>query len=749
MINISLNFNAGPWWMYVGLLAVSVLLAIWSYRNTIPRTTRYRRNWLIALRSAGLSALLLAIFQPIISSTSSEKITPSIAVVLDNSQSMMLPEKGHTIEPAAETRRDVMLRSAHDAIGSSILSDASKTSLYTVGDRTVPFPNKTPIDSLRATASATDLASLFSSIKEARATKNIEAIVLYTDGAFTAGENPIHLAEELGVPVYAVGMGDSTEPRDVAVTEIFTNEVATVGAPQPVDITIHHGGIKPGEHVTVELYEESQKIGERPIELTQASGDEAVSFQYTPTSEGVKKLTARVSLLSNEATEKNNLRIAYVRVLKNKFHVILFAGAPSSDVGFLRQYFSENPSLELSTYVQKQGAEYYEGTPTREKLGNVDLVVLAGWPVASTSDASLALVRQLLTQENRSLLFLSSHTLDLGKLGMLGDALPFSVSSQSASQAEIKVGMSLTPASSDQPVLHLPPQERGKITWEGLAPLFKTETHFQARPESQTLAEATVQGVKLGEPLIIARHIGHARQLAVTGYGLWQWKLTSFGREKAYTKKGDTTAGAMSALDLFLSNSTRWLTTEEVNKRLRIEPNRKVYQAGERIDFLAQVYDESYVPIEHADVTARVSGGSLTKPIDLAFEATGNGRFIANIPEGLPKGDYSYTGTATKDGRAIGGDDGRFNVGDFNIELAEPRMRSDILRAIADRTGGKFYTPETAGNLLHDLYASSRFAAKTITNTRDFELWNSWPLLALALLFFSTEWFIRKRLGML
>ncbi|HZK76112.1 MAG TPA: hypothetical protein VFD13_04315, partial [Candidatus Kapabacteria bacterium] len=125
------------------------------------------------------------------------------------------------------------------------------------------------------------------------------------------------------------------------------------------------------------------------------------------------------------------------------------------------------------------------------------------------------------------------------------------------------------------------------------------------------------------------------------------------------------------------------------------------------------------------------------------------GRYSARIPQGLPKGDYAYHGTALVNGRAIGSDDGRFNVGEFNIELAEPRMRSDILRAIAERTGGKFYTPETAANLLKDIYNSPRFQPREITNKHDFELWNSWPLLAFAIVCFGTEWFIRKRLGML
>lgn len=757
MIRVSLELAAGPLWLYALILLVSVGLSVWSYRHTVPSTTRARRNILITLRSLGLAALLLAIFQPVLSSSTTEKITPSIALVVDNSQSMTLPEKGFAQPELSNssaaspntTRISATLQSIHSIIPGDVLRDPRKIALFTVGDHTAPFPNRTPVDSIHADASATDLASTFRTIGEARKNSNLEAIVLYTDGAFTAGENPIYPAQELGVPVYAVGMGDSSEPRDVAVTELFTNAVATVGAAQPVDITVHYGGIQPGEHVTVQLYEENQKLDEKTIELAQSEGDEAISFQYTPTSEGIKKLTAQISPIAGEATEKNNLRITYVKVLKNKFHVVLFAGAPSPDVSFIEQFFSQNPSLRLSTYIQKEGATFYEGNPSRDSLGTVDLVVLVGFPIASTSDESIALIRELLTRENRSLLFIPSRTVDLNKLAEFGDALPIRADPNTASQVEMQASLSLTPAAAEDPLLRLPPDERGKISWEDLAPLFKTESHFVALPESHMLATATVQGVQLGEPLLVSRSIGTARQVALTGYGLWQWRLTSFGREMAYGGKSDTATGTISAMDVFLANSVRWLTTQQENKRVQIAPGRKFYQAGEPIDFFGQAYDESMEPIEHADVSVQITGASLPKPVDLALEDAGNGRYSARIPQGLPRGDYAYHGTALVNGRAIGSDDGRFNVGEFNIELAEPRMRSDILRAIAERTGGKFYTPETAANLLQDIYNSPRFQPREITNKHDFELWNSWPLLAFAIVCFGAEWFIRKRLGML
>jgi hypothetical protein len=97
----------------------------------------------------------------------------------------------------------------------------------------------------------------------------------------------------------------------------------------------------------------------------------------------------------------------------------------------------------------------------------------------------------------------------------------------------------------------------------------------------------------------------------------------------------------------------------------------------------------------------------------------------------------------------IGRDDGRFNVGEFNVEFAEPRMRNDILRELAARTGGKFYTVSNAGSLMDDIRNNPRFAPREITTKADFELWNAWPLLALALTAFAIEWFMRKRAGML
>jgi hypothetical protein len=753
--SLSFSLTSGSIWVFLLALVAGFGLSIWTYRRTVPKTTPSRRRLLITLRAIGLALLLFVLFQPVLTLTKTNELSPHIALVLDNSKSMRLPQAGND-SSFAKNRRSVMLASISEAIPQNIFSNSQRLSTYSFSELTSPLSGVPPksFDSLKADASVTDISSVFTYIGEEQKTKNTGAIILYSDGSYNSGSNPIYSAEKLGIPVYAVGLGDSTEIRDVALSEIFTNEVATINVAQPVDVTIRSVGAKSGDRLNISLYAEGEKISEEPLTLKEGSNDYTATFQFTPKKEGSVKLTAKItpSDVSADANEKNNLKISYVNVLKNKFRIVLFAGSPSADVSFISDYFNARKEIEFIPYVQKQGAEFYQGAPTADNVKDADLVILVGFPISSTSNESIALVRKLLIGESHSLLFVPSRTVDLAKLKQLEEALPFSLKNTQPSNNELKVSTALASDKKDNPIFRAQREQTSQTKWEGLAPLIKTETHFTAKPESEVLAEATVQGVKLGEPLVLSRTVGKSRQIAFTAYGLWQWKLTSFGREKAFASLSrikDTTASNESALDIFLGNSTRWLVTHDDQKRVRIAPTRKLYDAGEKIDFAGQIYDESFIPVDGAIVSVKVSGANLSSPLNLTLEPLSNGRYSARLPQGLAAGDYTYSGEAKTETKTLGTDGGRFNVGDYSPEFAEPRMRSDILRALADRTGGKFYTPETANTLLKDIESNTNFHAKKVEEKKDYEGRNMWPLLALAVTFFSTEWFIRKRTGML
>ncbi len=752
MDSFSLHFASGVWWLCALALIAGIGLSIWTYQRTVPRTTPSRRRILIALRSAAFALLLFVLFQPILTLTKTQDRSPRIAVLLDNSRSMLLPASP---TDTSINRLAVMKQNISTVFPSDILSNRSAVSLEMFSEAALKMDTTLAFlaSSLKGDGAVTDISSALTLLGEQQKTENIGAVVLFSDGAYTAGSNPLYAAEHLGIPIFTVGIGDSTERRDASITNLFTNDVATIGVSQPIDITIHSVGARDGEQISVSLFAENEQIDEERIALKAGTNDEPVSFTYTPKQEGTVKLTAKITALSaDEATTVNNIRIKYVKVLKNTFKIILFAGSPSSDVSFIKDYFNGRKEIEFSTFIQKQGAEFYEGAPTYDKVKNADLVILCGFPISSTSNESIALVKRLVASDGHSLLFIPSRTLDLSKAKAIEDILPFNIGNGQASTNELNVSTLVSSQNVTNPVLRADKAQTAAPKWESLAPLVKTETHFAPKAESQVLAEATLQGVKIGEPLLLSRTVGKSRQIAFTAYGLWKWKLTSFGRERAFaslSRTKDSLAAGESALDVFLSNATRWLVMRDENKRVRIEPTQRLYDAGESIEFTAQIYDESYVPVDEAIVTAKITGGSLPTPIEITLEPLTNGRYSAKLPQGLAKGEYTYSGVASANNKQIGSDGGRFNVGDYSIEFAEPRMRSDILREIAARSGGKFYTPQSDASLMDDIKRAGSYAPKRIEEKSEYEARMSWYVLGLAILFFSTEWFLRKRSGML
>ncbi len=739
MEDISLQ-HTGSVVLLIASLVIGTALSFWIYRRTIPQTTASKRQLLASLRAIGLGLVIFTIFRPVLSLTKTTEDEPRVAFALDRSRSMQLP-----VSRTDSSSRSRAMLSILDTDLRSFFTDNTKPLTIGFDERTDVLVS--PVTTISDTGSLTNISALFTRLKEKQKDEYIGAIVLLSDGAYTAGSNPLYAAKELGIPVFAVGLGDSTGDADASITDILCPDKGTVGMPMPIDINARITGITSPARLKIVIAADGENVDEQIIIADPNNERYNISTVYRPVKEGTVKLTAKIESLENERNEKNNIAVKFIRIQKNSLRVVLFAGAPSSDVSFIRTFFSNRADIELQTYIGKQGSEFYEGKIAQEKINNPDLVILIGYPISETTPEQMNVLRKLLISDSRSLLFIPSRNVDYRKLMQLDEALPFSIRPERISANEIKVSASVTAGKENNPIVRI---QSTSEKWDALAPLIKTETMFSPKPESEVLADASIQGVNIGQPLIISRRIGRSRQLALTGYGLWQWKLTSFGREKAFralSRQTDTTI-TESALDLFLSNATRWLAIRDDEKRVRITPTRKLYDAGEPVDFSAYVVDASDIGIENAVVTARIISPSM-QPIEITLEDKGGGRYQTRQSLRLPAGDYTYTGNAMKADQSLGSDDGRFNIGEYSIEFAEVRMRADVLRSLAEGTGGKFYTKETAASLANDIRKHPRFISKQTRVKHEYEARNSWPLLLLAIICFASEWFIRKRSGML
>jgi hypothetical protein len=339
----------------------------------------------------------------------------------------------------------------------------------------------------------------------------------------------------------------------------------------------------------------------------------------------------------------------------------------------------------------------------------------------------------------KPVLLITSQNTDFIKMRKIEENLPFNTAS--SRPMEFSITADFNPKSISSPLLRINGTESDIEQWKNLPPVFRTETFVRPKPESEIIATFKVNNVPLNEPFIMTRNTNSRKSVAVIGYGLNRWKLLGFASEIAKGRND-----AFDAFTQFFENSIRWLSVADLNRKVTISTTKKIFSKGESVIFTAQVYDAAYLPVDNASIKLVVTGGNEKR--ELGMISAGSGRYTANL-DGLPSGDFSFDGEVIRNSQKIGSDNGRFIIGDTEIEYRNLKMESQLLRSISEISGGKFYTENNVGKLIDDIKQAKNFKDKPLTKRIYFALWNYPWILGIALFLFALEWTIRKRSGMM
>jgi hypothetical protein len=700
----------------------SIMLSLFVYRSTVPPVSYIKRYTLISLRSIGLFLLFLLLGEPLLSLITHSVGQPIVAILVDNSQSMAITDR--------IGRRDEMLKSIlRSDIWKQISNDGRLA--YSIFDTKVRSFTAITDDSLTFKGEATDIAEALKSVKQTFVSSNLQAVVLITDGNSTIGMNPLYEAEELGVPVFTVGVGDTIEQKDLLIRKTLTNEITYAGTKVPVNVMVHSAGFG-GERVQVSLRNGTTMLDEKPLTLDNGTRDYLVPLSFVTEKEGMQKFTAEVSNLPGELMPQNNRMSFFIKVLKSKLRVALIAGTPNQDAAFIRRAMASDKNIEIIPFIEQNDGQFYENTLNEEALKAVDCVVLVGFPTVYSNPRSLQMVLNAAAVEKPFLIILS-RTIDFGKFHMLDPLLPFS--EENATSNELQVFAAVPETQRNNPILKISTSSNTVELWSKLPPVFRQQGNFHSKIESEVLATVRLQSTPLADPFIVARNVNKKKSLAVLGYGLWRWNMLS-----------DAGSGTDQMLEHFIGNAIRWLTTQEDSRRIRVQSSKHIYTTQDVIEFTAQVYDENYQPQDDAHIEVHVQNGSEASSIVL--NALGSGQYQGEF-ESLREGEYTFTASVMANGAAIGSDQGTFSVGGQNAEFLETRMNKPLLQQIAVQTGGQYYDNDNFGSLYHDITMMPNFKPRDVSKSAEIEIWNSRWMLALVIFIFALEWFLRKRNGML
>jgi hypothetical protein len=706
---IDLNFSFNSIFFFVGLTILAAY-SIYVYRFTLPPVSIFKKIILTLLRALALIVLLFIFFEPVLTLTKKNILTPLNLFFIDNSKSITINDG---------TNRINSVKNVVDIVQSSSLNGDKE--FYSFGSD-VNLINQDSLDRFKFLETSSDFAKIFSKINQSES--NIASITIVSDGIITQGSTPIYSAEKIGIPIFTIGIGDSSKKNDVEIKNVISNEFIYAETPTTILATILNKGFF-GKSAQVSLFENSQLIENKNIVLDQ-SGVNSISFDYTPKQSGEKKLSLKINNLEGESNTLNNQKVFYLNVLSNKINVLLMAGSPSSDLTFIKNSLSTDNNLKVNTLTQISAGNFLEQNPS-VKLDSADIIYLIGFPTSLTSDDFLKRLANKLENKNTPFFLLLTSDVELKKLNRLNNLLPVLVSLIDKNYLQVQPDIQISEI--DNPII----QNNQGNDWNNLPPINQPIVSINVKPESKIISKVKINNQPRNNPLIVSRNFGSKRAVVLVGKDIWKWKLQTANKN-------------ISLFDNLILSTTRWLNAPDDQKKVKIKTSKKVYSSGEIVEFTAQVYDESFNPVSEAEVKVKING--LNTKDELVLNSLGAGLYDGTISLST-NGDYYFNGNASLNGKSLGNDKGTFNIGDIDIEMVDTRMNYEFLSLLSNQTKGIFYRPNEINSLIDKLIELNLSASKEKPTTSEIRLWSDEWLLIIVILLFAVEWFLRKRSGML
>lgn len=710
-INLSFSFNGV--FFFLGLILLAVY-AVYMYRYTLPPVNSAKKTILVLLRTFALILLLFIIFEPVATLVKKNILQPVNLVFVDDSRS---------IEIKDGTQRSENVRRFIEGLNNNDLIRSSE--LFTFGTRVTPFSYDS-LSRLSFSEGSTNFSNIISFIKSQK--ENIASISIVSDGVITEGTNPLFTAEKLNIPVFTVGVGDTTKRNDIEIKNVLHNEFIYAGTPTTISTAILNKGFG-NKTAVISLYENGNLLDQRTITLS-GDGTQNETFNYTPKTGGEKKLTFELNNHEGEFSFANNKRVFYINVLSNKVKILIVAGSPSPDLSFIKNSLEEDRNLSVKSLTQVSANRYIEKNNPPVELDSAQIIILIGFPTKDTGPELLNRVKDAITSKGKPFLLLLEDNTDFNKLKNLQPELPFNI--QNADNGVSEIQPVAQNSESENPLLQNNAQNPVDA-WNNLPPVFITNSEISAKPESEVVVKAKMNNIALNIPLIITRRLGSKRSIGVLASGIWRWKL-------------QTATKQLNLFDSFIYNSVKWLKSYEEQKQVSIKTSKKLYALGEPVEFSAEVYDASYNPVTDAEVKIKIKNGDNTDEIIL--NSLGSGLYEGTY-QTTRTGDFTFSGTASRNNKQLGSDGGSFNIGEVDIEQLNPKMDYEFLSSLAENTGGTFFNYTDMNELYPVLKKIQQSASGEKTSISEIRLWSSEWLLIIVIILLGIEWFIRKQSGML
>lgn len=682
--------NSGFW--IIPALALAAFFAFLLYRHATIFSDNVRKV-LGVLRFILLAILLILIISPVIRQVINHYEKPVLVIAVDNSTSLT------AVEDSAQIINQVLSLS-------SAINDE-----YTVEYRMLNQKIERPED-VSFTSLTTDLSSLFTDISNDYENRNLAAVVLFSDGLFNQGLNPIY--SQYAYPVYSLGLGDTTTYSDVGIHQLRYNKLSYQGNKIPVQVELSHQGLS-GETASLTVSQNGRMIAEKNIKITDPKGIKSETFLIEAKEKGMQRYEIVVKVPGEEKNTSNNQRSAYIDIVEGKKNILLVAPYPHPDIKALEAAVTENQNYEFIQYI-----------PVLDRKNANELI---------NQPADLVIFHQLPNQRMlNDPVWKKFSDADIPKWWITGTEINFSI----FNDVNKTVKINQVSRQKDDVTAWFNNNFNAFNLSEDIRSIFSTLPPvtvpfgtYEPAPGAQNFLYQQVGSVDTQKILFATSSNDEIREGVFTGDGLWKWRLYEYAQHQSHERFNE-----------LISKTVQFLSTREDKRKFRFYPVKNEFSEEEKIEFESEVYNELYEPVynRQIDITINNSAGESTSYQYVTSE--NNTRYALS---GLPAGIYTYTARTTFNNSPME-INGEFAVNKLELENINLTADFDFLKELSSNTGGSFYSAQQTDQLASAL--NSNEYKDRIQSSEDFlPLINIHWIGILLLLLISLEWITRKYHG--
>ncbi|MEY4834427.1 MAG: hypothetical protein RI980_542 [Bacteroidota bacterium] len=665
------------------LLSVIISGVVAFYQYLFKVDNQNKINWLLAfLRFISVFSLLLLIINPVISRKIVETNKIPLAIVADNSRSIS--------ELKATTDAVKLVETLNS---NSALKEKFEIQNYTFDES---FIAGKPLDFKGNQSNIHDVA-----VNLKQLNKNaFYPVVLITDGNQTIGNDYVYGFHE-STTVFPIVLGDTTTTFDLKINQLNANKYAFLKNKFPVEVFLQYNGNK-SVSAAFSIEKNGKKISNQTINFDAKNKVQSVQILLEADRVGLQKYKAVISSSVKEKNTYNNTKNFAVEVLDQKKEIALISDVSHPDLGAIKRAIESNVQRKV-TIVKPNSIN---------DLKKYNVLILY------QPNASFRKVFEANKNLKINTFIVTGMATDYTLLNQMQSDLVFKLTNKKENFTASFVPDFNLFAQSDIQFSQFPPLENpfGKITEKGSV---------------NTLLNAKVNGIEVGNPILTFSEKGTNRNAYLLGENSWKWRMESFVLNQSYEK-----------YDLFIDKIIQYLSTNSAKKSLLVE-HESFYNSGETIEIFAQYFNKSYELEENANLSITLTNKSTKSTKNYNFSKANNG--YQAIFDGLTPGNYTFQVKETTSNASY---NGTFEVLDFDVEKQFVNPDVSKLQQLANQNNGEIIYPNQIDKLLQKLLQKETYLPVEKTIIKNAPLIDSLWLLIIIVVSLTIEWFTRKYNGL-